>query len=182
MLVCAHCKEQLRLGEIRHRPGPGANDRSTLRSMTRRREGPAADIDGVDGTLLQAVDAVGDRWTTLVLEALYLGLNRFDDINSALKIPTNILADRMRRLLAAGILEQRIYREHRPRYEYVPTDKGKDLLAYILTLHEWGSRWTSPPRGPMLVLTHESCNRRLRSRLACRACDGVVRPREVRSQ
>ena len=73
----------------------------------------AAPGDGVDTTMFHSVDTVGDRWTALLVASLFFGLKRYDDINSALGIATNILADRLRRLVAAGVVEHTCIRTTR---------------------------------------------------------------------
>ena len=125
------------------------------------------------------VDTVGDRWTALLVGALFFGLHRYDDINAALGIATNILADRLRRLLAAGVIEQRLYQDHPPRHEYHLTEKGWDLLQFTIAMHDWGTRWIDSPDGPGVILRHRPCGRRLRLKLVCGSCGGTVEARDV---
>ena len=129
--------------------------------------------------MFHCVDTIGDRWTALLVGTLLFGLHRYDDINAALGIATNILADRLRRLLAAGVIEQRPYQDHPPRYEYHLTSKGWDLFDFTIAMQEWGTRWVPSPYGPAMLLRHRSCGRRLRSRLVCEACGAEVEAREV---
>ncbi len=178
-LVCDHCESPVHRAAIAFRPGPGVRRYASPRSATRRRESRPLDGHDVDTTLFHCVDTVGDRWTALLLGALFFGLHRYDDIYAALGIATNILADRQRRLLAAGVLEQRLYQDNPPRYEYHLTDKGWDLLDFTVALHDWGTRWLPAPHGPAVVLRHVSCDHRLRPRLRCGSCGGTVDPRDV---
>ncbi len=178
-MVCSHCGQTLRRGEIAYGPGSGARRYVSARSTTRRRETRSDADDGVDTTLLHCIDTVGDRWTALLIGALFFGLHRYDDINAALGIATNILADRQRRLLAAGVLEQKPYQDNPPRYEYHLTEKGWDFLNFTVATHDWGRKWLAPPHGPALVLRHLPCGHRLRSKLVCGSCDSDVDPRDV---
>ncbi len=182
--VCAHCHGPIDWRELRYEPGPGLKRYSQGgASVTRHREnGASSRRAGVDTTMFHCVDTVGDRWTTLLVGALFFGLHRYDDINAALGIATNILADRLRRLLAAGVIEQHLYQEHPPRYEYRLTTKGWDLMPFTVALHEWGSHWIPSPHGPGVVLRHAGCGRRLRMRLVCGSCDQQVEPREVETR
>ena len=92
-----------RLARPHYEPGPGAQHYAASLHSTRRREsGATSKRAGVDTTMFHCVDTVGDRWTALLVGALFFGLHRYDDINAALGIATNILADRLRRLLAAA--------------------------------------------------------------------------------
>ena len=129
--------------------------------------------------MFHSVDTVGDRWTAVLLAALFFGLKRYDDINAALGIATNILADRLRLLLSAGVIERHIYQERPPRHEYRLTEKGFDLVPFTLAMHEWGARWMPSPHGPVIRLQHSSCGHHLRSRLTCKACGQLVDPHDV---
>jgi DNA-binding HxlR family transcriptional regulator len=180
VLVCGHCTQPVDRRDLSWRAGPGLRGPGTVRSATRRRDGVRRNGEGVDTTMFHCVDTVGDRWTALLIGALFFGLHRYDDINAALGIATNILADRLRRLLAAGVIEQRLYQEHPPRYEYHLAEKGWDLFGFTVAMQDWGTRWLPVPRGPALLLRHEPCGRRLRTRLICEACGGEVDAREVR--
>jgi DNA-binding HxlR family transcriptional regulator len=104
----------------------------------------------VAGTL----DIVGDKWTLLVVRDLLRGKRRYGDLAaSAERIPTNILADRLRRLEQAGLVERRQYSERPPRYEYRLTRMGKDLAPAVRTLAEWGVRYVPGTRVPADVAT-----------------------------
>ena len=101
-----------------------------------------------------ALDLVGDRWTLLVVRDLLRGKRRYGDLAaSAERIPTNILADRLRRLEQAGLVERRQYNERPPRYEYRLTRKGKDLAPAVRILAEWGVRHVPGTRVPADVAT-----------------------------
>jgi DNA-binding HxlR family transcriptional regulator len=87
------------------------------------------------------LDLVGDRWTLLVVRDLVRGKHRFADfLQSPEGIPTNILADRLKRLATAGIVESRRYSDHPPRVEYLLTAKGEDLRPILRAMVEWGVR------------------------------------------
>jgi len=180
VLACSHCDARLDPHDVEFEPGPGAAHYATAGRTTRRRQGPASGpVDGVDTTMFHSVDTVGDRWTALLVAALFFGLHRYDDINAALGIATNILADRLRRLLAAGVIEQHLYQERPPRYEYQMTAKGWDLFPFTIALHDWGSRWIASPHGPGLKLRHRPCDHRLRGKMVCGSCGEVIEPQQV---
>ncbi len=70
-------------------------------------------------------------------------------IESPEGIPTNILAERLRRLAAAGIITAHRHSQHPPRVEYQLTAKGEDLRPVMRAMVEWGVRHaagrTPPP-------------------------------------
>lgn len=89
----------------------------------------------------RTLDVLGDRWSLLVVRDLIRGKRRFAEFRESPEgIPTNTLADRLKRLVRAGIVEGRRYSEHPPRVEYVLTPKGEDLRPMIRAMVEWGVR------------------------------------------
>jgi DNA-binding HxlR family transcriptional regulator len=92
--------------------------------------------------IANALDVVGDRWTLLVVRDLFF-LHRFrfsELVRSAEGIPTNILADRLRRLVEAGIVEKKAYQDRPRRYEYRMTPRGLDLLPLLREMVVWANR------------------------------------------
>jgi DNA-binding HxlR family transcriptional regulator len=86
-----------------------------------------------------ALDVLGDRWTLLVVRDLIRGKRRYAEFAESTEgIPTNILADRLKRLKAGGVIRSRRYSEHPPRVEYELTAKGEDLRPIMRALVEWG--------------------------------------------
>ena len=116
---------------------------------------PAAAHGGSQPTLRSncpvagALDLVGDRWTLLVVRDLLRGKRRYGDLAaSSEKIPTNILADRLRRLEQGGVVERVQYSARPPRYEYRLTQRGEDLVPAIRSLATWGLRYVPGTRVP----------------------------------
>jgi DNA-binding HxlR family transcriptional regulator len=86
-----------------------------------------------------ALDIIGDRWTLLVVRDLLGGKRRYGDLlRSAESIPTNILAERLKRLERAGLVRRVQYSEHPPRAEYELTAAGQGLGETIAVLGRWG--------------------------------------------
>lgn len=88
-----------------------------------------------------ALDVVGDRWTLLVIRDLLGGPRRYSELaSSPERIPTNILADRLKRLEAESLIESAPYSEHPPRVEYRLTATGLELAPALDALATWGLR------------------------------------------
>ncbi len=86
-----------------------------------------------------ALDVVGDRWTLLVIRDLLGGKRRFGDfVASAEKIPTNILADRLKRLEREGLIARVPYSTRPARAEYHLTLEGRELGRAVDALARWG--------------------------------------------
>jgi DNA-binding HxlR family transcriptional regulator len=87
------------------------------------------------------LDVLGDKWTLLVVRDLMRGKHRYAQfLASPEGIPSNILAERLKRLAAAGLIRARRYSLHPPRVEYSLTPKGEDLRPIVRSMAEWGVR------------------------------------------
>lgn len=88
-----------------------------------------------------SLDIVGDKWSLLVVRDLLYGKRTYGELaDSPERIPTNILADRLKRLEEAGIITSTPYHERPVRYAYTLTPKGRDLGEVLLAFVRWGKR------------------------------------------
>lgn len=87
----------------------------------------------------RATDLVGDRWSLLVIRDAMDGARSFTDFARRTGIARNILSDRLRKLVARGILAQVDSGSGR-RKRYELTDAGRDLFPVIVALRQWGER------------------------------------------
>ena len=99
---------------------------------------------------------MGDRWTILILRDAFRGIRRFDDFRRDLEIARPVLADRLRRLVEAGVMVKVAYQDRPRRYEYRLTRMGIELSPALVALMRWGDRWLSDGLPPT-VLVHEPC-------------------------
>jgi DNA-binding HxlR family transcriptional regulator len=105
-----------------------------------------------DCALPAALEAMGERWSFLILRAAFNGLHHFEEFQSTLGIARNILANRLGRLVDHGILSREAMADDRRKVEYRLTQKGAELLPAMLALRQWGERWESGvPSTPVLV-------------------------------
>ena len=89
-----------------------------------------------------ALDLLGDRWTLLLIRDLFLGRSRFKDFTSSPEgIPTNILADRLERLLENGLVHQVPATPGGKHRAYELTEKGRALGPVLRELRDWGLQW-----------------------------------------
>jgi DNA-binding HxlR family transcriptional regulator len=89
-----------------------------------------------------SLDIVGDRWTLLIIRDLVLGRARFRDFAASPEgIPTNILSERLERLLQHGIVEQMPADDGTKRFAYRLTKKGKAFLPVLKAMRDWGLAW-----------------------------------------
>lgn len=121
-------------------------------------------------SVARAVAVVGDRWSLLILREAFNGLSRYGAMRERLGIPPAVLSDRLSRLVDAGVLARRHYREpgQRTRAEYRLTDRGKDLRPVLVALLAFGDRHLAGEDGPPLLLTHRGCGAGVTVSLRCR--------------
>ncbi len=123
-------------------------------------------------SLPAALEAVGERWSFLILRASFNGLHHFEEFLSELGIARNILADRLGRLVRHGILGREPCPDDRRKVEYRLTEKGFALLPTMIALRQWGERWeTGEPAFPVLV---DERDRRPLQQVAVLSHDGRV--------
>ena len=89
-----------------------------------------------------SLDIFGDRWTLLVVRDLILGRSRFKDFTASPEgIPTNILTERLERLLSHGIIDRVPVGESSKRFAYQLTEKGDSLRPILKAMMQWGLKW-----------------------------------------
>jgi DNA-binding HxlR family transcriptional regulator len=117
-----------------------------------------------------ALEAVGERWSFLILRGAFNGLHHFEEFQSTLGIARNILSNRLTKLVDHGILSREPDPADRRRVAYVLTEKGRALLPVLIALRQWGERWASgTPSNPVLV---DSRDHRPVAPICVRAADG----------
>jgi DNA-binding HxlR family transcriptional regulator len=123
-----------------------------------------------DCPLPQALEAMGERWSFLILRGAFNGLAHFEEFQATLGIARNILANRLARLVEHDILAREPDAADRRRIAYRLTEKGRDLLPVLIALRQWGERWVSGcPGNPVLV---DRLRRRPVAPMTVRAEDG----------
>lgn len=108
-------------------------------------------------SVARTLEIVGERWTWLIVRDAFLGLKRFDEFQESLGVARNVLADRLRRLVDAGIFERVLYAERPARYEYVLTERGRDLFTALNALRQWGDEHLTDK--PMRLLRRKADGR-----------------------
>lgn len=106
--------------------------------------------------IARTTDLLGDWWTPIILREAFLGRRRFDDFQQAIGIPRAVLAQRLDRFVAEGIVTKERYEEHPPRYEYRLTDKGRDLYPVLAAMWRFGVDWLFPDGSPVMLTDRDS--------------------------
>lgn len=88
----------------------------------------------------RSVDLIGDRWSLLIVRDAFDGIHRFGDFQRSLGMARNILSNRLRKLVDAGILETRDASDGTAYQEYVLTPQGESLFPVVVALRQWGEQ------------------------------------------
>jgi len=110
-------------------------------------------LSGSMCSIARSLDVLGDRWTLLIIREAFYGVTRFADFRAVLGIAPDVLTERLHRLVDAGVLERRPYREQgsRPRHDYHLTAAGRELRVVLGALQQWGDAYRPAPAGPPVV-------------------------------
>jgi DNA-binding HxlR family transcriptional regulator len=138
------------------------------------------ELDQEACSVARTVSVIGDRWTLLILRDCFLRVRRFEAFEQRLGITRHILADRLRKLVAAGVLARVAYQERPRRYEYRLTKKGLDLNSVLLAVVGWGDAHMADDRGRPRLYQHLDCGHVFDPVMTCSACGGAVTAHNVR--
>lgn len=136
-------------------------------------------LSEMECSIARTLDVIGERWSLLIIRDAFYGVRRFDDFQRDLGVARNILTDRLSKLVATEVLERVQYEERPPRFEYKLTQKGRELLPVLLTMMQWGDRWSSDD-SPPVTLTHTKCGHDTHPVLTCAHCGEELRRSELR--
>ena len=131
--------------------------------------------------LAKTAEIVAERWTPLILRQFFAGRTRFNQFIEDLPgISPRLLAERLKRLEAEGIIERHVLSDYPPRVEYALTEAGRALRLLILAMSEWGLRYC--PDAAHVTLVHRPCGGGVRLEAVCADCGDTVAPDEVALQ
>ncbi len=109
---------------------------------------------------------------------MWVGLNRFDQLQADLGISRKVLTERLTYLVDQGVLERRPY-DNRPRYDYHLTTKGAELVDLLLVMKAWGDKWLAGKAGPPVLYRHQACGEIGDVELRCNTCGEPMRGDDI---
>jgi len=114
--------------------------------------------------IAQALEALGDWWTLLIVRDAFFGARRFGDFQHSLGIAKNILSDRLQRLVEHEIFAKVDVGDSGQRFEYRLTEKGEALLPLLTALREWSDEWIFGRGHEPVIVRDRRTRRRLPKR------------------
>lgn len=119
-------------------------------------------------SVAEALVFVRDKWTFLIVRELFFGVERFTDLEANLGVARNVLSQRLKGMLEAGLIKRKQYQDTPPRFSYHFTDKGRDLYGVSVALMNWGDRWLVDK--PPLSLHHKADHGAIEQVIRCKVC------------
>ena len=120
-------------------------------------------------SIARTLDVIGEPWSPLILRDVWVGMTRFDQLQTDLGISRKVLTERLNHLVERGVLCRRPY-DARPRHEYLLTAKGGELVDVLMVMAGWGDRWLAGQDGPPVLYRHHGCAQITRVDLRCTGC------------
>ncbi|GII53404.1 HxlR family transcriptional regulator [Planotetraspora thailandica] len=173
-LACGECREPMSARDtdtVREPPAIFA----TIGTPPPQRRRTVRPDDGADATgyCSDSMKILGDRWSTMVLAAAFLGTRRFGDFQARLRIAPSVLTDRLRRFVGLGVFRC-------AGGDYRLTEKGLAFFEVFAFLVDWAQREFAAPPGSVLTIIHRPCGAALAPVLVCTACHQPLNRREIR--
>ena len=137
------------------------------------------DFAQMNCSIARSMAVAGEPWSPLVIRDVYIGINRFDDLQRDLGISRKVLSERLRHLVDAGLLERRRYSERPPRDEYALTRMGSEFMDVLMAMVAWGDRWTAGEAGPPVLYRHHACGEIAHVEPTCSHCGEPMRSTDV---
>ena len=139
------------------------------------------EIDQQPCAVAKSLAQIGDAWSLLILRESFYGRRRFADYVERTGAQKTVVSARLKRLVAAGILERVTYSEHPPRQSYELTEKGRELAPILFAINEWGEKWLGADAGPMVELSHR-CGDPIDATVVCGSCGDPLDLADVRGR
>ncbi|ESQ75995.1 helix-turn-helix domain-containing protein [Asticcacaulis sp. AC402] len=140
--------------------------------------GRSADYSKQNCALAATLDIVGEPWTLLIIRDAFRGVARFEQWQDSLGMARNVLAARLKHLVAHGVFEMQVYCDRPRRHEYLLTDKGHELWPIIVHMMDWGKRNVYGDAVPSTDLIH-TCGHELQPVVHCAHCQAVLQRGDV---
>jgi DNA-binding HxlR family transcriptional regulator len=142
--------------------------------------GPAGPAP-VENSNAIALGLIGDEWNLAIVKlAIMAGVRRYKDFRDQLGIANSVLTVRLRRLTEAGVFTMAQYSDAPRRYEYVLTERGRDLWKVLLTIWSWEAVWVTEHTEPLPPMYHSECGAEFTPVMHCRACEKPAGIRDVK--
>ena len=167
-LTCRTCREPVTTRDTVARRDPSRQVRDATPPRRFRRSGWDVIADQPLLFFPETMTILGDRWSTALTAAAFLGARRFRDLERELGIRPSVLSQRLAELVDVGVLRRHASNDGRE-VRYRLSDKGRGFFPVFALVIAWADRWFDDLPTP-LTIEHRGCGQRLDPALACDRC------------
>jgi DNA-binding HxlR family transcriptional regulator len=172
-LHCAACNAAINPRDIALRVNAKAMTAMPTKSISTRRtsqENAGATSSGAAQPLPQGLAVLGDKWSIEVLVCAFFGVHQFGDFGARIGIATNILTDRLVRLVELGLLKRTAEGDTYRKGLYLLTSKGRHFYGVLVAIQSWADEWIDHRVRSPVRLQHVLCKKTLSTALQCINC------------
>lgn len=124
--------------------------------------------------LARTARLVGDEWILLILRELFKRPHKFDELQKACGAATNILTNRLQRMLDAGLIKKTPYQERPPRFEYQLARAGYAMMPMLLEMMRYSDEYFPSEEEAPNRLRHIDCGQITLAGQTCSHCGGAL--------
>tara|TARA_R110002073_G_scaffold3998_14_gene26977 strand:+ start:629 stop:1135 length:507 start_codon:yes stop_codon:yes gene_type:complete len=136
-------------------------------------------FDHLNCSLAQTLSVIGEHWTMLIIRDAFFGFRRFDQFQKNLGIARNVLSDRLKKLVAAEVLEKSDGPGHS---EYRLTEKGLALQPLMIAMTHWGDKYMPHPKGQRLKFVDRRDGKPIKTSGVYAADGRRLKPKEIKAK
>ena len=178
-MVCTACRTAINIAGTRLETKGVNEEIPTLGFRARRWAGSSVEFSAMDANIGIRTAIIGDRWVSLILASILLGIHSFDRLVATLKIATNILAHRLKLMTEHGLLHPPEYNQENRSYDYYPTPVAVELLPLFVTMTEWTGKWETPDGAHRPIWRHLPCGAILQTSVLDRNSGALITAADV---
>jgi len=182
VFACGACRVQVTLRDVDYEATPAPRRSGGVRKIRAKRWTGSKALTGPAEAGQNIAFITADRWTHLILSAVFLGCRSFGRIGREIGISTNILAQRLELLVDSGFLKKKPDPADARRFLYSLTPRSRDVFPLTISLVQWADKWLPVDTAPPLVRYHRACGARLHADVICSHCSGELLPHAVTIQ
>jgi DNA-binding HxlR family transcriptional regulator len=130
--------------------------------------------------MVRSAKLIGDEWVLLILRELFKRPYKFDELQKATNAATNILTNRLKRMIEADVVAKVLYQEKPARYQYQLTKAGFGLLPIVLEMMRYGEIWMPNESIAPQRLRHLSCGNISKAGQFCSECGEALTIKNLR--
>lgn len=174
-LICLHCTSAVNARDVSVLQPPSARMRELpVKKANYRRTASSRGAGTVYLPLPECMEIVGDKWSIEILVIVFMRVGSFVDIQRFSGISSNVLSDRLTRLLKLGVLRQSTSDEAGRAGSYRVTEKGVAFYPILLAIQAWADEWLPDRMRSPLPLRHQPCDKPLKLAVACTTCGDTM--------